>query len=125
MRNIYERREIIKIVFIIISVILVGTFLYISNSLMKSLESEEKAKMEIWAEATRQVASSDVNSDMSLVLKVIESNITIPVIHTDSDDNILWVVNLPIPGKDSTTFINKKISNVIILNIKNIFNSKE
>ena len=112
MRNIYERREIIKIVFIIISVILVGTFLYISNSLMKSLESEEKAKMEIWAEATRQVASSDVNSDMSLVLKVIESNITIPVIHTDSDDNILWVVNLPIPGKDSTTFINKKIINL-------------
>ena len=112
MRNIYEKREVVKIAFIVVSVLLVGTFIFISNSLMKSLESEERAKMEIWAEATRQVASSDINSDMSLVLKVIESNTTIPVIHTDSNDSVLWVVNLTIPTKDTISYLDMKINSL-------------
>ncbi len=109
MPNIYERREAIKIAFVVVSVLLVGAFIFISNSLMKSLEAEERSKMEIWAEATRQVASSDLNSDMSLVLKVIESNTTIPVIHTDAADSVLWIVNMSIPTKDTITYLDKKI----------------
>ena len=68
--------------------------------------------MEIWAEATRQVASTDINSDMSLVLKVIESNTTIPVIHTDDNDEMLWVVNYNLSGKDTAKFISKKIQDL-------------
>lgn len=108
MRNIYETRENLRIAFIIISLCLVGTFLYISDSLMKALEAEERSKMEIWAEATRKLASEDNDTDMGLVLKVIQSNTTIPVVIMDDQNNLLWNINFDIGGKDSISYLTKK-----------------
>lgn len=109
MHTIYETRENLRIAFIVISLCLVGGFLYISNSLMKALEAEERSKMEIWAEATRQLASNDTEMDMGLVLKVIQSNTTIPVVILDDQDQLLWNINFDIAGKDTVTYLTKKI----------------
>ncbi|MEG0994093.1 MAG: HAMP domain-containing sensor histidine kinase [Bacteroidales bacterium] len=109
MHNIYETRENLRILFIIIALCLVGSFLYISNSLMKSLEAEERSKMEIWAEATRQLASDDTETDMGLVLKVIQSNTTIPVVIMDEEGSFLWNINFDIDGKDTISFLSKKV----------------
>ncbi len=110
MRNIYERRERLRLVFILASVALVCIFLLISNTLMKSLEQEERSKMEIWAEATRQLASVESESDMSLVLKVIQSNTTIPVVILDDTEAPLWYINFDVPKNDSTTYMQRKIN---------------
>lgn len=110
MPNIYETRDKLRILFFAIGICLVGTFLYISNSLMKALEAEERSKMEIWAEATRQLAGNGQETDMSLVLKVIQSNTTIPVIILDENDNLLWNLNFDIATKDTAAFLSKKIS---------------
>ena len=56
MQNIYDTRQKIKTIFLLISVILVGGFLYVSNKLVHDLSIEERNKMEIWADATRAVA---------------------------------------------------------------------
>ena len=39
--------------------------------------------MEVWAEAMRSLNSADENTDLNLVLKVINGNNTIPVIVLD------------------------------------------
>lgn len=108
MRNIYETRENLRIAFIAIALCLVGTFLYISDSLMKALEAEERNKMEIWAEATRKLASEDNDTDMGLVLKVIQSNTTIPVVIMDDQNNLLWNINFDTSGKDSIAYLTEK-----------------
>ena len=46
MQNIYDTRQKIKTIFLLISVILVGGFLYVSNKLVHDLSIEERNKME-------------------------------------------------------------------------------
>lgn len=55
MQNIYDARQKGKLIFLLISVLLVGGVLYVSNDLVEDLSIEERKKMEIWAEATREL----------------------------------------------------------------------
>ena len=50
MQNIYDLRQKGKLIFLLISVLLVGGLLYVSNALLQDLSVEERKKMEIWAE---------------------------------------------------------------------------
>ena len=49
MPTIYDRREAINLAFVVVSDLLVGAFIFISNSLMKSLKAEERSIIAIWA----------------------------------------------------------------------------
>lgn len=109
MRKFYQTRETLQIIFTSLSLLLVGSFLYISDSLMRTLAAEEKNKMEIWAEATRSLASNESQGDMNLVLKVIQGNTSIPVIILDDKDQLLWHLNLDIPSRDTLQFISREI----------------
>ena len=109
MQNIYDTRQKIKTIFLLISVILVGGFLYVSNKLVHDLSIEERNKMEIWADATRAVASEDMNMDMGLILKIIQSNTSIPVIIADENDIIKQTLNIKIPQDNPDKFLEKKL----------------
>ena len=62
--------------------------LVVSHFLVSDLKREEQVKMEVWAEAMRSLSEADVDADLSLVLKVINSNNTIPVRVLDGDGNV-------------------------------------
>ena len=63
--------------------------------MVKKISLEEKKKVELWAEATRQLGSSDIaEKDYGFLLEVIQNNTTVPVILTDKKDNILSYRNL-------------------------------
>lgn len=64
--------------------------------------------MEIWADAYRQLLLADENTDMTLELKVMANNTTIPVFYTDDSGELLGYSNLVIPV-DTVTFIKNKI----------------
>ena len=101
MANIYRTRYFFKLLFVVLTILLATSFLYVSNNLINSLEKEERSKIDIWAEATTELAGSTTEADMSLILKIIQSNTTIPVIITDSDHSILWHTNCEIHSRDS------------------------
>ena len=44
--------------------------------------------METWAMALRALSNADINTDLSLVLNVIQGNNTIPVIVMDADRHV-------------------------------------
>ena len=104
MRNIYHKRQKFKVAFFVVSLLLVSAFLYVSDKLVQSLSKEELNKMEIWAEATR-LAASDTNTDLGLILKILQSNSSIPVIIVDEDGRFMGSAN--ISSKDSV-YLNKK-----------------
>lgn len=110
--NLYDVRQKLKIAFLVVSLLLVGLFLIISNRLVEDLATEEHNKMEIWAEATRSVASNRSNVDMSLVLKILQSNTTIPIIITDSQSQILQTHNLDIPDRHGEQFLQNKLQSL-------------
>ena len=57
--------------------------------------------MEVWAEAMRSLNSADENTDLNLVLKVINGNNTIPVIVLDRYGNVQTHRNLGITFKEN------------------------
>lgn len=100
-------KNILQGSFLIISVLLVALFLFFSNRLVHSLGQEERTKMEIWADAYRQLLLADENTDMTIELKVMASNTTIPVFYTDQEGLLLGYGNLEIPV-DTAAFIARK-----------------
>ncbi len=123
MQNIYDARQKGKFIFLLISVLLVGGVLYVSNDLVEDLSVEERKKMEIWAEATRELASDKTEMSMELILKVIQSNTSIPAILVDENGEINQYVNLNLPETDTEKYLQRKLaylqggSNVIEINL--------
>lgn len=107
----------------LISVLLVGGVLYVSNDLVEDLSIEERKKMEIWAEATRELASDKTEMSMELILKVIQSNTSIPAIIVDDTGEINQYLNLNLPETDTEKYLQEKLeqlkskSNLIEINL--------
>lgn len=98
--KIYDRRRIWKIAFVVISMLLVGAFILISNNLVKDLAVQERERMQIWANATKElttVSSSGMNTDVDFLFGIIESNHSIPVLLVDDHGNILLHRNFVLP----------------------------
>ncbi len=98
MANIYDIRRYGKFAFLIASAAVAAVFLYFSNSLVNDLSAQERERMEIWADATKQiVASADQGNDIDFLLRIIERNTTIPVLLTDDSMHILQFRNFRLP----------------------------
>ena len=78
----------VKYILIAIAAVIAAASLLVSNSLVKDLKAEEEKKMEIWAEAMNSLNRADANTDLALVLTVLNGNTTIPVVVTDSNGAI-------------------------------------
>ena len=72
----------------IIAIIIAVVSLLASHFLVMDLQREERNKMETWAMALRALSNADTNTDLSLVLNVIQGNNTIPVIVVDADGHV-------------------------------------
>ena len=97
-----------KAVFVAVAIVLAAASLIVSHNLTAKLKQEEQNRMEIWAEAMRSLIRADENTDLSLVLKVINQNHTIPIVILDSQNNILDFRN--IGDKDRGTQRMKKLA---------------
>ncbi len=101
--NIYEIRRFGVVAFLIVSVALVAFFIYVSNSLVNDLAVQERERMQIWADATKQIAdigeADDASSaeNIDFLFSIIERNHTIPVLLTDDEGNILLHRNFDLP----------------------------
>lgn len=93
-----DRIRQVKIILVLAAIIIAVESLIVSNNLVKKLADEEHNKMEVWAEAMRSLNKADENTDLNLVLKVINENNTIPVIVTDSKRNVQIYRNVDLKG---------------------------
>ena len=107
--KIQEISQHFKLVFIVVGAAIVVASTYFSNKLGESLALEEKRKIEIWAEATRQLILSDETTNLDFIISIIEGNTTIPVILVDEHDNVLSSKNITEPTKDIDRFYRKEI----------------
>lgn len=87
----------VKAALIVAALIIAALSLVVSNILIKDLTREETAKMEVWAEAMRSLTRADENTDLNLVLRVLNGNNTIPVIVLDGQGRVLAARNIGIP----------------------------
>ena len=104
-----DRIRQIKIILVTVATIIVTASLVVSHLLTRDLEAEERHKMEIWAEAMRTLNQADENTDLNLVLRVINDNNTIPVVVLDAKGKAQTARNINLKGKvgeDSVQLVN-------------------
>ena len=83
-----DRIRQVKILLVVAAVIIAVVSLLVSHYLVRDLQREERAKMETWAEALQALNNADETTDLTLVLNVIQSNNTIPVIVVNGEGGI-------------------------------------
>lgn len=108
----YELSRHFKLIFIVIGVAIIILSTLFTNRLANKLALEEQKKIEIWAEATRQLISADVNTDIDFISKILEGNTTIPVIIVDEKDNLILARNFKEPAKNIDEFYKNEIHNL-------------
>ena len=84
----------VKILLSCAAIVICALSLTWSHFLVKDLADEEHRKMEVWAEAMRSFDNADEQTDLALVLKVINGNHTIPVIVLNADGSVQTYRNL-------------------------------
>ena len=97
MANIYDIRRYGKIAFLVIAIVVVAIFLYFFNNLVKDLSQQERERMEIWADATKEMITQQSGTDVDFLFSIINRNHTIPVLLTDDHGNILSHSNFSLP----------------------------
>ncbi|MCM1033367.1 MAG: HAMP domain-containing histidine kinase [Odoribacter sp.] len=95
-----------KPAFLVTAAAVVAMFIVISTGLVRDLSQQERIRMEIWADATREIINTVADGgsgdnggaiDIDFLLRIIESNTTIPVLLTDDAGNILQQRNFDLP----------------------------
>lgn len=89
----------VKIILVVAAIVIAVASLVVSHYLVRDLAIEERSKMSVWAEAMRTLNLADENTDLNLVLKVIDENNTIPVVVTDKQGNVQTFRNVDLKGK--------------------------
>ena len=92
--NIYSQKQIWKLALSLLAILIGVASLFITGRLVKELKEEERKKIELWAQATKQLVSSSSQGDFSLAITVISENTNIPVILVDECDSILETRNM-------------------------------
>lgn len=131
LRNIYDSRRIWKMVLLAVSLVLVAVFIYFSNTLVKDLAKQERERMEIWADATRELTTS-TDTDVDFLFRIIHGNRNIPVLLVDEQDNIIEQRNFKLPEPadtakmiDEYSAINKKLLDKKLKKLRNSTNRIE
>ncbi|MBR4297470.1 MAG: HAMP domain-containing histidine kinase [Bacteroidaceae bacterium] len=121
-----DRIKQLKIILVVVAVVIAIASLVVSHVLVRDLSRQERNNMEVWAEAMRSLSHADANTDLNLVLKVMNGNNHIPVIVLDEADNVIEYRNVEIDAPtaaDSTAYLQRmaqrmvKKSNVIVVEV--------
>ena len=96
---------------LLLSAFIIGTaILWYTNNLVDDLRREERTKVNIWANATKQTTDIDnLNEDISFVFEVINHNKTIPVILVDDNGSILYHKNFPSKKANNIDYLKSQL----------------
>ena len=103
--NIYSKKQRWKLALSLLAILICVASVFVTNKLVKELKSEETKKIEIWAQATKQLVNSSSQGDFSLAIKVVSENRNIPVILVDECDSILETRNIKYFSKSDSLIL--------------------
>ena len=93
--NIFSNTLLFKRITILVSFVIVTLILWNTYTFFQKFKQAERVKMEILAAAQKEIATNtDLNASVSLPLKVIENNSTVPMILVDDKGVVLNIQNL-------------------------------
>lgn len=101
-----DRIRQVKIFLVVAAILIAVASLLVSRSLTYDLSEQERSKMQVWAEAMKSLSAADENTDLSLVLKVLDENHTIPVVVLDNNGVVTEYRNIVIKARNAKDSVN-------------------
>lgn len=112
--EVYIARQRWKVLLLVAAIIIGFTSLFITDSLVKELSHEERKKIELWAEAIRELSQinnlADTSQSFTIIFEVLQNNTTVPVILTDENDSLLSYRNIPSNKIDTQEELDKLLA---------------
>ena len=91
----FSNTLLFKRITILVSFVIVTLILWSTYSFFQKFKQEERIRMEILAEAQKQLGSdTDLNANVTLPLKILENNNSIPMILVDEKGEVINTQNL-------------------------------
>ena len=112
--NKYQTRTIVKVALFVVAMSIVALSLLYTDNLAKNLKEDERSKVALWAEATRLIATLEVEdqTDVTYALSVIRANNTIPVIVTLEDGTVIAHRNIDSASAEDKVYIQDEIEDM-------------
>ncbi len=119
--DIYLKRKRGKILLLLVAVIIGLASLLYTNWLTGKMATEENNKVELWAEATKRMAVTDIQTNnkaeveklnsayISLLLLILEQNSTIPIILVEPDGTLNADANISYSENRREQVLNKEL----------------
>lgn len=101
-----DRIHQVKIFLVVAAILIAVASLLVSRFLTHDLSEQERSKMQVWAEAMKSLSAADENTDLSLVLKVLDENHTIPVVVLDNNGVVTEYRNIVIKARNAKDSVN-------------------
>lgn len=99
-----------KILLFLIAILIAGFSLFYTNNLVDKLKESEKQRIELWAAAYKDVISTDLNEQVSMIsFQIIGQNETIPVIMVNEDDYVISYANLDSLKAQSEIYLQEQL----------------
>ena len=116
--DIYLKKRRWKILLFFFAVMIGVASLLYTHWLTDRLSREERKKVELWAEATKRLASEDLNTnqDISLIEMISNQNTSIPLIVTNNEDSVLIFANIPIQPNRRDEILKKELRKMKLQN---------
>src|SRR6056297_2969588 len=112
-KNIYNQKKRWKLLLFFVAVLIgAGSLLY-TNHLMEMLSKEERKRVELWAQANKEIQKANPDQDISFIFQVLLSNKTIPVMLVNEKDSIISFRNI-----DSTKMQNARYRTELLQEMK-------
>lgn len=99
-----------KILILLIALIISGGSMWYTNDLVSNLAEEERQKIQIWAEANKEMQETPLTGDVSLYMfKIISENKTIPRILVNDEGRIINSMNLDPEKEIDTKYLKEEL----------------
>ncbi len=108
--NIYKHKQRWQFFLFITAVIIGIASLMYTNQLVEKMSLEEQKKAEMLAEAWTQIVNSGENTNLDFYAGIIENNVNIPVIVTDTLNIILFTRNLDSVRMEKPRYVTRMLN---------------
>ena len=113
--ELYLKKRRWKLLLLLIAVVIGAASFRYTNWLAQQMAAEEHKSVALWAEATRRLTSptTDQNENMAFLVSILEANTDIPIILTDSLQNIITTANIDFQEKRKEQTLNRELKKMM------------
>jgi K+-sensing histidine kinase KdpD len=99
-----------RTVLLILALVIAASSFWFTSELVSNLAKEERKKIKIWADASKELQEVPLTGDVPLYLyEIIQENQTIPRILTDENGNIITSMNLNPKHENDSAYLREQI----------------